>query len=289
MTIGDALERATARLAEAGIDSAARDAERLLGHVLGLDRASLLARLREPFPALSLAPVLRIVEERARRRPLQHLVGMQAFWRHEFRVSPAALIPRPETEILVETALLALGEVPSPVVVDVGTGTGCIALSVAAERPDAEVHAVDLSPEALALARENADRLGLAERVRLHLGDLLAPVEALRGSVDAVLSNPPYVDAGEISGLAPEVRDHEPRSALVPPGDRYSVYARLGPQAAEWLRPNGILAVEIGEGMEARVRQLLGGAGLRVERVVPDLQRIPRVVLARTEGPRSNP
>jgi release factor glutamine methyltransferase len=169
------------------------------------------------------------------------------------------------------------------VVVDVGTGSGCIALSIADERPDAIVHAIDLSPAALAVARDNAARIGLAGRVRFSEGDLLAPLAGQ--ALDLVVSNPPYVGAHELETLAPEVRDHDPRMALVPPGDRYSIYRRLAVEVRDALRPSGTLMVEIGAGMAAEVSRIFEQAGLAIERVVADLQRIPRVVVV-TPRPR---
>lgn len=279
MTVAEALRSATGRLQEAGVADAARDAERLLEHVLGWDRAALLS---SPLAAVSPEAEARfrsLVDERARRRPLQHLTGTQAFWRHEFRVTPDVLIPRPETEVLVEAALELLRDVPRPVVVDVGTGSGCIALSLAAERPDAVVHAVDVSERALAVARDNARRLGLEGRVEHHLGDLLEPVAEIAGRVDLVASNPPYADPAD--PIAPEVRDHEPGIALFPAPDRYAVYRRLAPQARDILKPRGWLLLEIGLGMDAEVTRICADAGLAVDRVIPDLQSIPRTVVAR--------
>lgn len=282
MTISEGLHDAARALRAAGVPDPDQDAERLLRHALGWDAAALVARAQQALDVSALQRLRALVAERSRRVPLQHLVGSVEFWRREFLVTPAALIPRPETEMLVETALQLLAGLRSPVIVDVGTGTGCIALSIAADRPDAEVHAVDVSSEALALAQENARRLGLAERVALHQGDLLAPVEALAGSVDLVASNPPYLDAAELEQLEPEVRDHEPRLALLPPdGDRYSIYRRLAPQARRALRPGGSLLLEIGLGMDEAVRGICAAAELRVERVVPDLQGIPRALFAR--------
>jgi release factor glutamine methyltransferase len=222
-----------------------------------------------------------LTEERARRRPLQHLTGTQAFWRHEFLVSPDVLIPRPETELLVEAALEDLRDTPGPTVVDVGTGSGCLALSLAAERPDAAVHAIDVSEAALAVARENARRLGLESRVTFHLGDLLGSVRSLRGRIQLVVSNPPYVDPSEAASLAPEVRDHEPTLALFPPGDRYSVYRRLAPAAAAALGHDGALMLEVGLGMAEEVRRICEASGLAVQQVKNDLQGIPRAIVAR--------
>lgn len=278
MTVSGALQRASAVLAAAGVTDARLDAELLLRHVTGWDPGALIVRSDDALPAVDLESFERLVAERARRRPLQHLTGLAHFWRHEFRVTPDVLIPRPETEHLVEAALDWLKTLESPVVVDVGTGSGCITLSIAAERPDAVVHAIDLSPAALEVARENAGRLGLDGRVRFHEGDLLAP---MRGQpLDLVVSNPPYVGADEVEALAPEVRDHDPRMALVPTGDRCSVYRRLAAEARDVLRPGGALMVEIGLGMEIEVTRILSAVGLTVERVIPDLQAIPRVIVA---------
>jgi release factor glutamine methyltransferase len=278
VTVRAALQRATATLAAARVAEARLDAELLLRHVTGWDAGALIVRSDEPVAGDALERFDRLVAERARRVPIQHLTGVAHFWRHEFRVTPDVLVPRPETEHLVEAALERLRPLTRPLVADVGTGSGCIALSLAAERPDAIVHATELSAAALAVARDNAARLGLAGRVRFGEGDLLAP---LAGQVlDLVVSNPPYVGADEVEQLAPEVRDHDPRLALVPPGDRYSIYRRLATEARDVLRPGGALMVEIGRGMEGEVARILTAAGLAVERAVPDLQSIPRVMVA---------
>jgi release factor glutamine methyltransferase len=284
-TVAQAVTEGASTLATAGVASPAADAERLLRHALGWERARLLAEPAAPLSPATRARFERLLRSRAARIPLQHLVGTQAFWRQELRVSPQALIPRPETEILVEAALDRLRDVASPVVADVGTGTGCIAIAVAAERRDAALHAIDISPQALALARENAGACGVLERVSFHEGDLLAPLRRLGLRLDAVLGNPPYVDAGEVLSLEPEVRDHEPRVALVPPdGDRYSVYRRLIPEARDLLRPGGLLLLEVGAGMAEAVSRLCAEAGLAVSPAHVDLQGIPRVVEARAPG-----
>jgi release factor glutamine methyltransferase len=257
----------------------------LLRHALGWDRAAVLTRGDEPLPPEAANRFEELVAERARRRPLQHLTGTQAFWRHEFLVTPDVLIPRPETEVLVEAALEALRGREQPVVVDVGTGSGCIALSLAAERPDATVHAVDVSAAALLVAAENAARLGLAGRVQFHQGDLLQPVPET--GLDLVASNPPYVDPTELAALPPEVRDHEPRTALLAPDAPYGIYRRLAAQAALRLRGGGVLAVEVGRGMAAEVAAAFTAAGFQAAASRRDLQGIDRVVTARTRAPRS--
>jgi release factor glutamine methyltransferase len=281
VTVLEALHQSTARLRSAGVDSPEHDAEVLLRHVLDWDRSRLIADGAAPLAPEDETSYLRLVDERARRRPLQHLTGTQWFWNHEFRVTPDVLIPRPETELLVEAALELLRDVECPRVVDVGTGSGCIALSLAAERTDAEIHATDISEPALAVARANAVRLGLDGRVAFRRGDLLEPVGALTGRLDLVLSNPPYVSVAELPRLSPEVRLHDPHQALIPPGDRLSVYRRLAPEAARLLRPGGGVAVEIGQGMEDEVVREMERASLRISSVRPDLAGIPRVVIAR--------
>jgi release factor glutamine methyltransferase len=281
MTATALLREAAATLRDAGVPSPAWDAERLLRHVAGWDRAFLVGHPESPVDAPTEVLFRALVARRAARVPLQHLVGTQAFWRHDFVVTPDVLVPRPETEILVEAALELVRGMDRPLIVDVGTGSGCIALSLAAERADATFHATDVSPAALAVARENARRLGLEGRVAFHEGDLLAPVSSLSGGIDLVVSNPPYVDEKGRDALAPEVRDHEPPVALFAPGDALSVYRRLATAAAAALRPGRWLAVEVGAGQAEEVRAILGRAGLRPGASVPDLQAIPRVVTAR--------
>jgi release factor glutamine methyltransferase len=281
VTVLEALHRSTARLRSAGVESPEHDAEVLLRHALAWERSRLIADGAAPLAPADEASYLRLVEERARRRPLQHLTGTQWFWNHEFRVTPDVLIPRPETELLVEVALTLLRDRERPRVVDVGTGSGCIALSLAGERPDAEIHATDISEPALAVARDNALRLGLEGRVTFRRGDLLEPVGALAGRLDLVVSNPPYVSVAELHGLAPEVRLHDPHQALIPPGDRLSVYRRLAPEAARLLRPGAPVAVEVGQGMEDEVVREMERAGLQISSVRPDLAGIPRIVIAR--------
>jgi len=281
MTVSQALRQAEQRLREAGVPDPALDDERLLRHVLGWDRAAVITRAADALPAPEQKRFFSLVDERAGRRPLQHLTGTQAFWRHDFVVSADVLIPRPETETLVEAALEAMRDVAAPVVVDVGTGSGCVALSLAAERVDAVVHAVDASAAALAVAAENARRLGLPGRVEFHEGDLLEPVARLRGAVHLVVSNPPYVDPSEIPSLAFEVRDHEPRSALVAPQPPYGIYERLAAQAVETLRPGGRLLVEVGRGMADGVAARLVAAGLVGIETRPDLAGVARVVSGR--------
>jgi release factor glutamine methyltransferase len=282
MTAAAALvKEAAATLAAAGVPAPEWDAERLLRHVLGCDRAAFFANPDRVVPEPEAERFRAFVRRRASREPLQYILGTQAFWKHEFLVTPAVLIPRPETELLVETCLDLLKDVARPLIVDVGTGSGCIALSLAAERPDAEIHAADISEPALAVARENARQLDLEGRVAFHHGDLLEPVAHLAGRIDLVVSNPPYVDAADRESLAPEVRDHEPTLALFAPGDPLSVYRRLAKASASGLRPGGWLVVELGHGQAASVEALCRADGLVPTRLDRDLAGIPRTLTVR--------
>ncbi|HXK08622.1 MAG TPA: peptide chain release factor N(5)-glutamine methyltransferase [Vicinamibacteria bacterium] len=273
------LAEASSILSAAGVPSAEWDAERLLRHVLGWDRARLLAEPERAVPVAEAEALRGLVRRRASREPLQYILGAAPFWKHELVVTKAVLIPRPETEVLVETALELVKGIEKPVIVDVGTGSGCIALSIAAERPDAEVHGTDISEAALEVARENQRRLGLGQRTAFHRGQILEPLAGLE--VHLVVSNPPYVDPAELDSLAPEVRLHEPREALVPPGDVLSVYRRLVPAAAAALGEGGALAVEISPFIASAVTRLFVESGFDRPAVRDDLAGRPRVVLSR--------
>jgi release factor glutamine methyltransferase len=280
VTVAEAVRDGTERLQGAGVPDPSWSAERLVACVLGCSRAETLILGPSSLSPAQEQRYQALLEARASRRPLQHLTGTQAFWRHEFRVTPDVLIPRPETEILVEASLRLLKDVECPTVVDVGTGSGCIAISLASERKDATVHAVDVSPAALEVAKANAERLG--SRVVFHLGDLLRPVEALGGLLDLVASNPPYVDSAAADALAPEVRDHEPKLALFSPqSDRFAIYRRLARDSKRLLRPGGSLVLEVGLGMDVEVARLCESAGFRIHEILLDLQGIPRTVVSR--------
>jgi len=270
----DVLRRATGYLERHGVESPRETVEVLMMTVLRTDRAGLYSR----YAGLSSAEARvfgRALCQRCAGTPLQHLTGEQPFRRISVRVQPGVFIPRPETEALVGKALDELGDVDDPVVVDVGTGTGAVALAIKDERPGAEVFATDLSPEAVELARANAARLSL--QVTVVGGDLLDPLpEELRGWVDLVVSNPPYVTEEELQDLPAEVRA-EPRLALV---GGIQLYERLADQALRWLRDGGVLAVEIGGSPGADVAKVLEGSYMDV-RTLPDLAGRDRIVVAR--------
>jgi release factor glutamine methyltransferase len=270
----EVVRRATDYLARHDVQSPRATAEALMMMVLGTDRAGLYAR-NDGLDAREARMFGRAICQRCSGTPLQHLTGVQPFRRIDVEVRPGVFVPRPETEILVEAALERLPTSESPVVVDAGTGTGAIALSVKDERPDARVFATDVSPEAVELARANADRLGLD--VTVLQGDLLEPVPSeLRGWVDLVVSNPPYVTEDEFADLPVEVRA-DPPGALLGGIEAYEALAR---DAARWLRDDGILAVEIGERRAREVVAVLERSFGGVE-VRPDLAGRDRVVLAR--------
>ena len=276
---------AAARLRAAGVPDAERDAELLLLHVLDLGRAALHARPDRPVDPAAARRYLDLVLRRARREPLQYLTGVQEFWSLPFRVTPAVLIPRPESEGILE-ALLALPHPAGagrPRLLDLGTGSGCLAIAAAHALPEARVVAVDSSGEALEVARENARRLGVADRVTLVLGNLAAElVDAEPGRFDAVLSNPPYIAEADLAGLAPEVRDHEPREALTPGPDPLAVHRRILAEAPELLAPGGWLLVEIGAGQEDAVRALYASQDrIVLQSIRPDLAGLARVVVSR--------
>lgn len=267
------LDQATQRLA--GLPTARRDAELLLQHVLGRNRAWLIVHSDDAVTAAQAAQYESWILRRAAHEPVQYIVGEQEFWGLRLRVTPDVLIPRPETEHLVEAALERLPEDEAVRVADIGTGSGAIAIALAASRPQALVTALDLSEGALRIARENAAAHGVAERLRLVESDLLAAVRGERFAM--IVSNPPYVPGGE--ELEPQVRDFEPHSALFAGAEGLDVCRRLIPEAAEALEPGGWLLMEIGHGQRAALAELL--AGWEDIAFVDDLQGIPRVVMAR--------
>jgi release factor glutamine methyltransferase len=269
------VRRAADYLSHHDVESPVPTAEILLANVLGTDRAGLYTR-DEGLSTVEAKRFGRALCQRCVGVPLQHLTGEQGFRRLTVVVRPGVFIPRPETEILVEHALATVAEVSAPVVVDVGTGTGVIGLAIKDERPDARVLAFDVSPDAVALARENAARSNLD--VEVALGDLLDQVPAtLRGVVDLIVSNPPYVEEDELAALPRDVRA-DPIMALA---GGFDVYKRLLAQASEVLRPGGAVALEIGETQGAAIRAAASEAGFVTVEVHADLAGRDRVVMAR--------
>ena len=275
MNAREALASAQAELERAGCPSPRVDAEWLLADALGVTRAELYADGREPLAATAADRFAAAVARRASREPLAYVLGEWGFRRLVLRVDPRVLIPRPETEVLVERCLQLLADEASPRVLDIGVGSGAIALAIADEHSGASVVATDSSPDALALAAENRAAAGLDDRVELVEGELFA---GLAGPFDLVVSNPPYVEADEIELLEPEVRDHEPRAALVATG----VTERIAAEAPMVLRPGGALALETADGSAERVASLLEGVGYEQVTMTADLAGRSRVVDGRT-------
>jgi release factor glutamine methyltransferase len=270
----DVLRRATEYLDRHGVESPRTSAEQLMMHVLGTDRAGLYSRT-DGLDTREARMFGRAICQRCTGTPLQHLTGEQGFRRIVVEVRPGVFVPRPETEVLVGLALDAVAGIEDPVVVDVGTGSGAIALAVKDERPDATVYATDRSTEALELAASNAQRLGLD--VHVLEGDLLSPLpDELRGWVDLVVSNPPYLTPDEYEDLPPEVKA-DPELALLGGPD---VYERLAAEALRWLRDGGVLAVETGASRGRALADALSGSFMEV-RVEPDLAGRDRIVLGR--------
>jgi release factor glutamine methyltransferase len=274
----DLVRRSASYLAAHGVESPVETAETLLMRLLGTDRAGLYAR-SGGLDIRTARLFGRALCQRCKGTPLQHLTGEQQFMDLLLSVSPGVFVPRPETEVLVEAALALIQGVESPEVVDVGTGTGAVALAVKHERPDARVWATDVSEAAVTLARQNALRHGLEVGVRQ--GDLVDPLPAdLAGRVDLLISNPPYVTRDEYEDLPPEVRA-EPYEALVGGTD---VHGRLADLAMRWLKPGGWLVVEIGAAQGPDVRGLME-RGLEDVAVLPDLAGRDRVVRGRRPAP----
>jgi release factor glutamine methyltransferase len=291
MQLRSTLDSAIEQLTATGTGSPRLNAEVLLMFTLACDRAYLYAHAERELSADEHARYQSALEERARGKPSQYITGHQEFWGLDFLVSPAVLIPRPETEHVIETVLELARSLPRPPrIVDVGTGSGCIALALAKELPGAEIVAVDISAPALEIARANAARLQLDQRVTFFESNLLSALpapsegkatrfEGKGDSFDFVVSNPPYVGEAAPEKVQREVRDFEPRVAVFAGESGMEVYRQLIPQARERLEPGGWLVIEIGFSMEAAVRDLL--AGWQEVRVTHDLQGIPRVVAAR--------
>jgi release factor glutamine methyltransferase len=268
-------------LIRAGIaaEEAALDAEVLARHVLDCDRATLLTRARDPLPSAFDRLYRALIARRDAREPVAYIVGHREFWGLEFDVTPAVLIPRPETELIVEEALASLPRRDAVRhIIDVGTGSGCLAVTLAVEFPPARVTATDTSHEALSVAYRNGDRHNVIGRMTFVQGDVLQDVA---GPADLIVSNPPYVPAGDAAALQPEVARYEPSSALYGGHDGLDVIRRLLASAPHHLAAAGWLIVEFGFGQEAAVRELAQNAGWNVARMRSDLQGIPRVAVLR--------
>lgn len=282
-TIKELLRWTTDFLAKKGVENPRADAQILLGHVLGCGKVDLLVRYDEQPAEADRNRFKELIQRRVAGWPVAYLVGHRDFYLLSFEVTPAVLIPRPETETLVAEALAFLKPLAAPAVLELGTGSGCIAISIAHQKKDARVTAVDVSPDALAVARRNAAKHGVADRMTFLQGDLFAPVPA-GAAFDLVASNPPYIAHHEFAGLQPDVRDHEPRAALDGGADGLDFYRRIAAAAGSFLRPGGRLLLEVGSTQDADVRAILGGRSeLEVGPTLKDMAGHPRVVTAKRD------
>ena len=281
LTTATALASTATRLSRAGVEPALREAEWLLLYILDTTRTELYSRPDRELTESQARLLSGAVSRRCARVPLQHILGDTEFYGLRFLVSPCVLIPRPETETLVENVVDELSQRGRPSILDVGTGSGAIAIAVARNLPSAICVATDLSHEALSVAASNARLNGVSDRVRLVRADLFSAFRRGR-SFDALVSNPPYIASGDIPGLQPEVRDHDPLLALDGGPDGYRFYRTLLPEAAHMIRAGGLLALEVGDGQGGAVAGMVQDTGAFTNvRVLPDLSSHDRVVLAR--------
>ena len=263
-----------------GVPSARLDAEYLIAHVLGIPRLALYLDHDRPLEPAEVDRLRDLVRRRGRREPLAYVLGSWSFYGLELRSDARALVPRPETEILVERCLALLAGNDAPGIADVGTGTGAIALALASKLPGAAVTAIDLSADALALAAENAEATGLGERVEFLQGDLLAPVAGRL--FDLIASNPPYVASGD--AVDPEVEQYEPALAVYADHGGRAIHERLAEGARALLKPAGHLVIEVGEGQAPWLAERLAALGYREVAVTRDLRGVERVVSAQHGG-----
>ncbi|MBI4323638.1 MAG: peptide chain release factor N(5)-glutamine methyltransferase [Chloroflexi bacterium] len=284
MTVLEIIQRSAEFLGGKGIDSPRLHSELLLAHALRVPRLKLYLDFERALTPAELETVRQLVKRRGQREPLQHIIGSTSFCGLEIQVNDQVLIPRPETELLAERArqfldALAAGTSGPPNVLDFGTGSGCLAIALAAHCPCAQISASDLSPAALAVARQNAASHQLAARIRFSEGDGFRALPA-EARFDLIVSNPPYIPSAEIDTLAPEVREHDPRMALDGGPDGLDFYRRLAEQAAAWLRPGGKIMLEFGDGQAEAIRRIFLPQHWIIEAIASDHTGRPRILVA---------
>ena len=283
MTIRTALQEATTALEQAKVENAAANAEWMMADVIGCSRPALPLHWAKPLELAQIQRWQSLLTGRTNRIPLQHLLGTAQFCGLEFEVNRSVLVPRPETELLAEAAWAVAAVKESAVVLDVGTGSGCLAVSVGVHAKETIVHALDVSPAALNMARANAERHGVADRITFHEGDALRALPSV-GLFDVIVSNPPYIPSLEIESLQVEVRDHDPRLALDGGADGLDFYRSLARHGLSRLQPDGRLLLEVGDGQAGAVAELITAQGGRVLEVLPDLNNIERIVVASADN-----
>lgn len=277
-SLRDLRRAAEDRLKSAGVDTPELDARLLIQHALDLDRTGLLTQSSEDVAPAGAARVEALIARRAAREPVGRILGHRGFWTLDLALSPATLEPRPDTETIVEAVLAAVPDHAAPLrILDLGTGTGCLLLALLAELPNAQGIGIDISPQAAETAAGNAERNDLASRAVFQVGNW---TDGLSEHFDIVVSNPPYIPAADIAGLAPEVREHDPRAALDGGADGLDAYRTLAQRVPEVLAPGGVVAFEVGIGQAEVVSDLLQAAGLHVTGLLPDAAGILRCVRA---------
>ncbi len=269
---------AAARLAAAGVDEPRREASLLLEYAIRRDRTFVIAHSEYEPTADELQTFYDFVRRRSGHEPFHYIVGRKEFYGLNFVVRPGVLIPRPETEMLVTAAISELQQHVSPAFCELGVGSGCISSAILFNIPSARCVGLEVSPDALAVARENAELLGVAERCDLRISDRFAALDDEK--FDLIVSNPPYVAAADIPTLQPEVREHEPHTALTDGGDGLSFIRHLAGQAYQYLRPGGLLLIEFGAGQSDAVESIFNDTGWRLQ-IEADMRQIPRMAAAR--------
>lgn len=281
MTVLEVISKSSDFLAKKGVESARLQTELLLAHVLQLPRMKLYLNFERKLTEPELDSLRKLVQRRGQREPLQHLIGSTSFCGFEMAVSRHVLIPRPETELLAEAGwqfLSAFNPQPSTAL-DFGTGSGCIAIALATKCPSTRIVALDLSADALTVAQQNATKNGVTERIEFRQSDGFAAIKPGE-SFDLIVSNPPYIPSAEIETLQPEVRDHDPRGALDGGADGLDFYRRLATEAAAFLKPQGKLMIEFGEGQADPIGDILRAKKWVVESVQPDYSKRLRFLIA---------
>jgi len=287
VTVLEAIQRSAEFLARKGVDSPRLQTELLLAHLLRCPRMQLYLNFARALTPPEVESFRDLIKRRGQREPLQHILGSTSFCGLEIAVNRHVLIPRPETELLAERGWTFLNERstinhPPATALDFGTGSGCLAIALAFKCLAARIEAIDLSPEALAVARENAVRHGLAERIQFRHGDGFAAVPA-GTQFDLIISNPPYIPSAAIAALQPEVRDYDPCGALDGGPEGLDYYRRLAAETAPFLKSGGRLMLELGDGQAQRVRGILQPQKWIVETIQEDYNHQPRILIARRD------
>jgi release factor glutamine methyltransferase len=281
VTVLEVISKSSEFLAKKGVESSRLQTELLLAHVLQLPRMKLYLNFERKLADAELDSLRKLVQRRGQREPLQHLIGSTSFCGFEMAVTRHVLIPRPETELLAEAGWLFLSTInPQPATaLDFGTGSGCIAIALAAKCPTTRVVALDLSAEALAIAQQNATKNNVAERIEFRQGNGFVALKSGE-RFDLIVSNPPYIPSAEIETLQPEVRDHDPRGALDGGADGLDFYRRLASEAAPFLKSGGKMMLEFGEGQADAISAILVGQNWQIESVQPDYTKRLRFLIA---------